>query len=73
MRCFYCGGEMKRDKITHTINRKGYHLLIHEVPAWVCTQCGEVYFEGDTIDSIQEVISSIDEKVEKVRKEGVTA
>jgi hypothetical protein len=37
------------------------------------TSSGEVYFEGDTIDSIQEVIDSIDKKIGKVRKEGVTA
>jgi len=71
MKCFHCGGEMKRGKTTYTVNRKGYHLLIHEVPAWICTQCREVYFEGEEVDSIQEVIKSIDEKIGKLRRERV--
>ena len=37
----------------------------------MCTQCGEVYFEGEEVDSIQEVIKSIDEKIGKLRRERV--
>jgi len=54
---------MVRGKTTYTLNRRGYHLLIDEVPAWVCGQCGEVYFEGDEVDAIQDLVKTLDSKI----------
>jgi len=69
MKCFYCGGKMKSDRTTYTINKKGYHLLIHGVPAWVCTQCGEVYFEGDTIKTpYRRSLTALIKKLERSEK-----
>jgi len=59
---------MKKGKTTYTINKKGYHLLIDEVPAWICEQCGEPYFEGDVVDAIQKVVGAVDVRVENVRE-----
>jgi hypothetical protein len=30
------------------------------VPAWVFSQCGEVYFEDKAVDSIQKVLHALD-------------
>lgn len=68
MKCHYCGGEMEKGKATYTANRKGYHLLVDDVPAWICTQCGEVYFEEKEVDSIQDMLKKIDQEATKVRK-----
>ena len=67
MKCFFCGGEMKNGKTTYTINKKGYHLLIDDVPAWICEQCGEPYFEGKVVDAIQKLVGALDVRVENVR------
>ena len=69
MKCYYCGGDMERGKTTYTVNRHGYHLLIDDVPAWICTQCGEVYFEEDEIDTIQDMLKDVDAGAAKVRRE----
>lgn len=69
MKCYYCGGGMKKGKATYTASRRGYHLLIDDVPAWICTQCGEVYFEEDEVDLIQDMLIEIDVGASKVRKE----
>ena len=45
MECFHCKGRLTRKKISYTVNRKGYHLVIDDVPAWVCEQCGEPLFD----------------------------
>ncbi len=37
---------MKNGKTTYTVNKKGYHLLIDDVPAWICEQCGEPYLKA---------------------------
>jgi YgiT-type zinc finger domain-containing protein len=68
MNCYFCGGEMKKGKTTYTINKKGYHLLIDEVQAWICKQCGEPYFEGNVVDAIQKLVGELDTRVENVRE-----
>jgi YgiT-type zinc finger domain-containing protein len=62
----YCQGQMVRGTAPFHIDRKGYHLLFDRIPAWVCSQCGEVYFEEVEVDSIQAVIRAVDEQVEKL-------
>ena len=45
MKCIHCGGEMKPSTIPFHIDRKHCHVTLDKVPAWVCGQCGEAYFE----------------------------
>ena len=66
MRCMYCQGKMERGTAPFHIDRNGYHLLFDRIPAWVCGQCGEVYFEEAEVDSIQAVIRAVDEQSEKL-------
>ena len=60
MECLYCRGVLERKRISYTATRKGYHLIIDEVPAWVCEQCGEPLFDEETVDAIQEVLRGVD-------------
>jgi YgiT-type zinc finger domain-containing protein len=46
------------------IDRKGCHLTLDNVPAWVCSQCGEVYFEEAEVNIVQELITVIDQKAQ---------
>ena len=64
MECLYCKGKLVRKKVSYTISRKGYHLIIDNVPAWVCEQCGEPLFEETTVDSIQSALQEVDVKLE---------
>ena len=66
MTCMFCRGKMERGAAPFHIDRKGYHLLFDRVPAWVCRQCGEVYFEEVEVDSIQSVIRAVDEQAAKL-------
>ncbi len=63
MKCFNCHGEMKYGSAPFHIDRNNYHLILDIVPAWVCTQCGEVLYEEKEVDSIQEALSLLDSKV----------
>ncbi len=64
---------MKEGRVTYTVNRKGYHLLIDDVRAWVCTQCGEPFYEGDTIEAIQEAVQEMEGPLQKVQQAAATA
>lgn len=66
MNCVHCKGKMKRGSAPFHVDRQGYHLVLDAVAAWVCSQCGEVYFEESEVDTIQDVIKAVDKKTEKL-------
>ncbi len=66
MKCAYCQGQLVRKQINYTANRKGYHLIIDDVPAWVCEQCGEPMFDEETVDTIQGMLREVDKRLEKL-------
>ena len=53
MKCMHCRGEMKPGTTPFHIDRKGCHVTLDEVPAWVCEQCGESYFEEKEVTAMQ--------------------
>lgn len=66
MKCMHCQGTMELSTAPFHIDRKGYHLTLDSVPAWVCQQCGEVFFEESEVDSIQEIIQAVEDRTEKL-------
>jgi YgiT-type zinc finger domain-containing protein len=52
---------MKRSTAPFHVDRNGYHLVVDSVPAWVCGQCGEAYFDEREVDAIQQAIRSLDD------------
>ena len=64
MKCIHCQGEMKKGTTPFHIDRKGCHLMLDSVFAWVCEQCGEVYFEEKEVDAIQDLIKSLEQKAQ---------
>jgi YgiT-type zinc finger domain-containing protein len=66
MKCIHCQAAMKQGTAPLHIDRIGCHVTIDNVPAWVCQQCGEAYFEEQEVDTIQDLIRAIDQKVTKL-------
>ena len=66
MECLYCKGQLIQKKVSYTANRKGYHLIIDDVPAWVCEQCGEAFFDEKTVAAIQDIPADVDARLEKL-------
>lgn len=52
---------MTRGKAPFHIDRCGVHITLDDVPAWVCKQCGEPYFEAQKVDLIQDLIDCVHE------------
>lgn len=47
--CTSCaGGELRRDRVGTALWRGDRLMVIEEIPALVCTRCGERYFEDET-------------------------
>ena len=64
-RCAVCGGERQVTTITHEEKRDSHIYLFQNVPAKVCTACGEIWID-------EEVLQELDKRIEygvSVRKE----
>ncbi len=70
MKCLQCRGTMTRGTAPFHADRKGYHLLFDEIPAWVCAQCGEVLFGEQEVETIQSALESVDHSAEKMMATG---
>jgi len=66
MKCFHCQSQLERRSVSYTANRKGYHLIIDNVPAWVCKQCGEPLFDEQSVIVIQAMLQDVDARLEKL-------
>ncbi len=60
MECMHCKGAMRRGTAPFSIDRNGYHIYWSALPAWVCSQCGEAYFEKEEADKVQRVLHTMD-------------
>lgn len=70
MRCLHCRGEMTRGFAPFHVDRSGCHIVLDAVPAWVCGQCGEAYFEEREVDAIQDLILSVEQNAKKLTATG---
>jgi len=66
MKCMHCQGEMKRGHAPFHIDRNGYHVMWDAIPAWVCSQCGEAYFEPREVAEIQAALKELDKRSSKL-------
>jgi len=59
MKCVICKtGETKAESATFTVDRDGHTFVLRDVPALVCQQCNEPYFDADVT---KRVLSQVDQ------------
>lgn len=56
--CSYCEGELKDTFVQHTYRWQGKIYVFEDVPAQVCRQCGERYFDAKTIEEMERIVLS---------------
>ena len=59
MNCFMCKGELKNEKVNYVVDLKETIIIIKGVPAKVCTQCGEQYFDDETTENIEKIVNQL--------------
>ena len=52
MRCDFCGGIVEQKKVTFIHEDNKDYLLVENVPAWVCSKCGERTYSPEVTDKI---------------------
>ena len=57
--CSECGGPVRRKAITQDFEHEGVKVRVSGFRAWVCTRCGEIYFEPGAADRMAEAVKCL--------------
>ena len=57
-RCPLYSGKLEEKTVTHPQEYKGRIIILENVPAEVCRQCGEVLLRPDVLEKVQGVVWS---------------
>ena len=52
--CLFCKGNVEERFVRHIHERDDTMVLIENVPALVCTQCGERFYSPEVVEKIQQ-------------------
>lgn len=55
--CRFCGAQLKPERVTRLQRYENRWVLVENVPALVCAQCGEVYYTPQAHDLVLDLIS----------------
>lgn len=56
--CHLCNGHLQPQKITRLERFEGNWVLVENVPALVCEQCGETYYTPQAHDLVLDAVTS---------------
>lgn len=59
MDCIVCKGELIKKEINHIVDIEGQIIIIKNVPAEVCKQCGESFFENQVALRLEQIVEEI--------------
>ena len=52
MECSFCGGKVEKRIVTFSHEENSKYLLVENVPAEVCTKCGERTYSPEVTDKL---------------------
>jgi YgiT-type zinc finger domain-containing protein len=58
-KCSECGGQVRRKTIAQEFEKEGTKVKLSGLEAWVCSRCGEVYFEPGGAQRVVEAVNSL--------------
>ncbi|MFA4835728.1 MAG: type II toxin-antitoxin system MqsA family antitoxin [Dehalococcoidia bacterium] len=57
-KCPFCGGELEEKIITHPQSFEGKVYILENIPAEVCSQCGEVLLRPVVLERMHQLVWS---------------
>lgn len=61
MDCFMCKGALQEKKVNYVVDLENTIIIIKKVPAKVCMQCGEQYFDDEIAENIEKIVNQLKE------------
>jgi YgiT-type zinc finger domain-containing protein len=59
MNCFLCKGDMENGLVTHAVDLNGAIIVVKNVPAKICSQCGEIWYSGAVTKQLEQIVDRI--------------
>ena len=59
MNCFMCKGMLEEKKVNYMVDLENTIIIIKGVPAKVCNQCKEQYFDDETSENIEKIVNKL--------------
>ena len=66
MNCLFCKGSLEHKKVTFMSDIGDCVIIVKNVPSLVCRQCGEVYYDDETLERLEKIVDSLRETVAEV-------
>ncbi len=60
--CPMCGGEQSQGTTTFTVDRGTLLVVVRNVPATVCRQCGEAWIRDTVSEELEQIVSEANAK-----------
>ena len=57
-KCPICGGERETGKTTYSVDLGLGVVVVREVPASICSQCGEEWIDPQTANTLEDIVES---------------
>ena len=54
-----CDGDLEEKKVNYVVDLEETIIIIKGVPAKVCPQCGEQYFDDKTSENIERIVNQL--------------
>ena len=64
--CFRCKGTTEPKQKTHTITLDECVIIVKNVPALICKQCGEAYFTDDVMQNLEVIVDKLENLIKEV-------
>lgn len=59
MNCFKCKRVLKEKKVNYMVDLENTIIIIKGVPAKVCDNCGEQYFNDEVSENIERIVEQL--------------
>lgn len=59
MECIMCKGLTEKKTVNYILDLDNTIIIIKDVPANVCKQCGERYFDNDVMENLEKIVNNL--------------
>ncbi|GHV95182.1 hypothetical protein AGMMS50293_15020 [Spirochaetia bacterium] len=59
MKCGICKAEMEEKTVTYTEDIKEGVVIVRHVPAYVCTECGNIWYSGTIAVQLEKIVDTL--------------
>jgi YgiT-type zinc finger domain-containing protein len=66
MKCMKCGSESYESTTTEAIETEFGLLVIRNIPCFKCTECDEIFYNGDVVQKIERTTESVKQLMQEI-------